>query len=240
MGNEKYFLGRQPILDRQQNLFGYELLFRAADISSANVTDYTFASASVISNAIADFGFREVLGRHKGFINVDTEVLMSDALELLPKEQVILELLEMIEVDAQVVARCRDLKAKGFRLALDDHVYAPVYEQLYGIIDIIKVDLTAGPPESLPEIVRKLKRFPPRLLAEKVETVEQFDQCRNLGFEYFQGYFFAVPVVLKKKRIDIAGSSLVKLQQLLLNDAEIGAIEETFREARTLSSTCCV
>lgn len=234
MVDEKFFLGRQPILDRQQNIFGYELLFRSADTSSAEVTDYTFASASVISDAMAGFGFREVLGRHQGFINVDSELLMSDTLELLPKGQVVLELLEMIEVNKAVVERCRDLKAKGFSLALDDHVYAPAFEPLYGIIDIIKVDVTLSTPLSLPEIVRQLQCLPPKLLAEKVETVEQFHQCRNLGFEFFQGYFFALPVVLKKKRIDISGSSLVKLQQLLLDDAEIGSIEETFRASPNL------
>jgi EAL and modified HD-GYP domain-containing signal transduction protein len=231
---EKFFLGRQPILDCQQNIFGYELLFRAADTTSANVTDYTFASASVISNAMADFGFQEVLGRHRGFINVDTELLMSDMLELLPKEQVVLELLEMIEMTPAVIERCCDLKAKGFSLALDDHVYTPAYDPLYRIIDIIKVDLTLATSCSLPEIVRQLKHLPPKLLAEKVETVEQFDQCRSLGFEYFQGYFFALPVVLKKKRIDISGSRLIKLQQLLLDDAEIDAIEETFRGSPNL------
>ncbi len=234
MVDEKFFLGRQPILDRQQNLFGYELLFRSADTSSVVVTDYTYASASVISSAMANFGFREVLGRHRGFINVDTDVLMSDALELLPKEQVVLELLEVIDVNTAVIERCRELKSKGFCLALDDHVYAPVYKPLYGIIDIIKVDLTLSTPDALPGIVRQLKGLPPRLLAEKVETLEQFDQCRSLGFEFFQGYFLARPIVLKNKRIDIGDSCLVRLQQLLLKDAEIGVIEESFRESPKL------
>lgn len=230
MTDENFFLGRQPILDRQQSIFGYELLFRSADVSSANVTDYTFACASVISSAMANFGFQEVLGRHFGFINVDTEFLMSDALELLPKEQVVLELLEVIEVNDAVINRCHDLKRKGFSLALDDHVYSIPYEPLYEIIEIIKVDLLLPSAIPLPEMVQQLKRLPAKLLAEKVETVKQFNECLSLGFEYFQGYFFAVPVVLKKKRIDIAGSSLVRLQQLLLNDAEIAAIEETFRQ----------
>ena len=230
MAETKFFLGRQPILDRQQNIFGYELLFRSADVTVANVTDYSTASASVIINALADFGFREILGRHRGFINIDAEILMSDMLELLPKEQVVLELLETVDVNAAVVERCRDLKSKGFMLALDDHVYAPACEPLYGIVDIIKVDLLLPALPSFPELVGKLKRLPPVLLAEKVEGFEQFRQCHRLGFGLFQGFFFAHPVVLKKKRIDPAGATLLRLLQQLLDDAEIGEIEETFKQ----------
>ena len=237
MAEEKFYLGRQPILDRQRKIVGYELLFRAADVASANVTDYSMASASCVLNAMSDFGFREVLGRHRGFINVDAELLMSDMLELLPKEQVVLELLEMVEVSAAVIERCRDLKAKGFRLALDDHVYSPAFEPLYGIIDIIKVDLLQFSPSGLEEMVRQLRRLPPVLLAEKVETVEQFDRCRTLGFELFQGFFFAVPVVLKKKRIDTAGSTLLKLLQQLQGDVELDEIEETFKQNPNLIYT---
>lgn len=230
MTDRKFFLGRQPVLDRQQKLFGYELLFRSADVLSANVSDYSVASASVIVDALSGFGFREVLGRHRGFINVDGEILMSDMIELLPKEQVVVELLEIIEMDAAVIERCRDLKAKGFRLALDDHRYSAAYEPLYEYVDVIKVDLLQYSAADLEETVRELKRLPVTLLAEKVETFEQFSRCRSLGFELFQGYFFALPVVLSKKRIDVTGSTLLRLLQQLLDDAEVRDIEATCKQ----------
>ncbi len=227
---DKFFLGRQPILDREQNIFGYELLFRSADISFADITDHSQAGASVILHALSGFGFGEVLGNHKGFFNVTGELLMSDALELLPREQIVIELLENVEITDEIVVRCLDLKRRGFSLALDDNSYAPVYEPLYNIVDVVKIDILEVSKTALPEMVRILKDHPVTLLAEKVETTEQFNECLGLGFQLFQGYYFARPSVLKKKRVDISGAALLKLLQLVLRDAEIKEIEETFKQ----------
>lgn len=227
---DKFFLGRQPILDRKQNIFGYELLFRSADISFADITDYLQAGASVIMHALSGFGFSEVLGSHKGFFNVTGELLMSDALELLPREQIVIEILESIEITDEIINRCRELKEKGFSLALDDNFYGPEYEPLYNIVDIVKIDILEVDRPALAEMVRILKNRPVTLLAEKVETTEQFKECQDLGFQLFQGYYFARPSVLKKKRIDVSGTALLRLLQLVLRDAEITEIEETFKQ----------
>jgi c-di-GMP-related signal transduction protein len=232
---EKFFLGRQPILDRQQNMVGYEFLFRSADSPSADITNYLHAGCSVIINALSAFGFREVLGKHKGFFNVTADLLMSDALELLPREQIVIELMETIVFNDAVVARCRELKRKGFSLALDDHIYDPVYEPLYQIVDFVKVDIQQISQSSLAEIVRLLKKQPVILLAEKVEDVKQFRHCLELGFQLFQGYYFARPSVLKKRRMDISGITLVKLLEQVLTNADIGEIEETFKQAPGLT-----
>jgi c-di-GMP-related signal transduction protein len=229
MAENRFFLGRQPILNLQHDIFGYELLFRAADVPIAEVADVSLASASVIVDAVAGFGLGEVLGPHQGFVNVNDDLLMSDMLELLPKDRVILELLETLEPRGPVIERCRDLKAKGFRLALDDHSYSPPFEPLYEWIDIIKIDLLQQTLSSLQDEVARFRHLPVTLLAEKVETHELFSHCRSLGFTLFQGYFFARPVVLTKKRIDISGSTLFRLLQQLLNDADIRDIEETFK-----------
>src|SRR5512140_3789681 len=131
MVGEKFFLGRQPILDRSQQIVGFELLFRSAEsLLAANFPDVQVASASVIVNALSDFGFQDVLGRHKGFFNVTHQMLMSDAVELLPKDRVVIELLESIMADEEVVERCRTLKSLGFTLALDDHVYSPAFHAI--------------------------------------------------------------------------------------------------------------
>ncbi len=235
MSMQTCFMARQPVVDRQLNLVGYELLFRSADVGSANVTDTTLASAQVISDALSGFGFKELVGQHRGFINLAAETLLGEAVELLPKEQVVLEILEDVEITGAVVARCRDLKRKGFRIALDDHRYGPEFEPLYPLIDIIKVDLLQHEPGTLAEAVAPLKRLPVTLLAEKVETYDQFRECAELGFELFQGYFFAKPVVLKQKRVDIAGSALLRLLQKLMDDADIGEIEEIYRQNPNLT-----
>lgn len=234
MAEEKFFLGRQPILDREQKLFGFELLFRSSDVPTANVTDYLEASASVIFDALSSFGFREILGKHRGFINVNADVLMSEALELLPPEKVVIELLEHVPVTDTVIARCRELKGKGFAIALDDHIYEPVYEPLYDVVDMVKIDLIRTGMDNLESEVRKLRRWKTKLLAEKVETYEEYERCAKLGFTYFQGYYFARPTVLTRTRVDIGRLAIVKLFNQLVAEVEIGEIEETIKQNPTL------
>ena len=232
---EKFFLGRQPILDRNQEIVGYELLFRAADVDRAVFESYSHASASVITHALASFGMHEVLGGKFGFINVHLGLLLSEMLELLPVGQTVLELLEMIQLDDQVVERCRELKEMGFLLALDDHEFGSCSSDIYHVIDIVKIDILLTGLDALPEIARQLRRYPVKLLAEKVETVEQFQICYDLGFEFFQGYFFARPVVLNRKKIDVSGLAMLKLLQQLTTDVPVSQIEQTFKENPGLS-----
>lgn len=233
--SQKFFLGRQPILDRDQEIVGYELLFRAAEKNVAEIESYSRACASVIEGALSTFGIQDILGNKFGFINVHEGILLSEMLELLPTEQSVLELLEFIELDDQVIERCRELKGIGFRIALDDHQYDPVHSAFYDLVDIIKIDLLQTDPEKLPEIVRELRKYPLKILAEKVETIEQFEACHKMGFDLFQGYFFERPVVLKRKRFDVSGLSMLKLLQQLINDAPLNIIEQTFKENPALS-----
>ena len=232
----RFFIGRQPILDLKQEIVGYELLFRAAGHhTTAQFESQAQASASVIANALSEFGFQEVLGDKFGFLNITAGVLHSEMLELLPIGQSVLEILEDIELDDNVRLRCQQLKAQGFMIALDDHVYSPEHAAFYKFVDIIKVDLMATDPDELPNIAAQLRKYPVRLLAERVETIEQFDQCVKYGFELFQGYFFERPVVLGKKRIDPSGLAMMKLIQQLSEDWDINEVEETFRENPTLT-----
>ena len=233
--SEKFFLGRQPILDRNQEIIGYELLFRSAEIDHAVFESYSHASSSVISLALASFGINEVLGGKLGFINIHHELLFSEMLELLPIGQTVLELLETILIDDEVSERCRELKKKGFLLALDDHEYDESNTDIYYIVNIIKIDILLTGMEELPNVVRQLRKFPVKLLAEKVETVEQFQICNDLGFDMFQGYFFARPVVLNRRKIDVSGIALLKLLQQLTMGASIEMIEMTFKENPGLS-----
>ena len=232
---EKFFLGRQPILDRNQEIVGYELLFRSADMDHAVFESYSHASSNVITHALSSFGMHEVLGGKFGFINVHLGLLLSEILELLPIGQTVLELLEMIQLDDQVVERCRELKEMGFVLALDDHEFNAINKDIYYVVDIIKIDILLTGMDALPEIVRQLRKYPVKLLAEKVETIEQFQICSNLGFDLFQGYFFARPVVLNRRKIDISGMALLKLLQQLTMGASIETIEITFKENPALS-----
>ena len=228
---EKFFLGRQPILNRIQQIVGFELLFRSAEsLHAANILDVQAASASVIVNALSQFGFQDVLGRHKGFFNVTYEMLMSDEVELLPKESVVIELLETIIADKEVLARCRTLKSLGFTLALDDHVYSPSFAEIYELIDIVKVDVLEVPADELKPMIQKLRAWPVTLLAEKVESAEQYVFCSELGFDLFQGYYFARPVVLRQKKLDVGKLAMMRLMQQVMADTELEEIEETFKQ----------
>jgi EAL and modified HD-GYP domain-containing signal transduction protein len=233
--SEKFFLGRQPILDRNQEIVGYELLFRSANIDHAVFDSYSHACSNVITHALSSFGMHEVLGGKFGFINVHLGLLLSELLELLPIGQTVLELLEMIQLDDQVLERCRELKELGFLLALDDHEFDASNSEIYNVVDIIKIDVLLTGMDALPEMVRQLRKYPVKLLAEKVETVEQFQVCYDLGFDLFQGYFFARPVVLNRRKIDVSGLALLKLLQQLTMGASVDVIEMTFKENPGLS-----
>jgi EAL and modified HD-GYP domain-containing signal transduction protein len=212
----------------------FELLFRSADKQYADFTNQTHASASVILNALSDFGIDNVVGRHKAFFNVNADVLMSDTLELLPSDHVVIELLETIEITEQIINRCFELKEKGFTLAVDDHEFSPAYEALYKAIDVVKIDILQTPIEQLPAMMAQLGKWRFKYLAEKVETREQYDSCAALGFELFQGYYFARPVVLKQTRIDTNRGILLKLLNQLQKDADLTDIEDSFRQSPNL------
>lgn len=194
MAFQELFLGRQPILDRDQNLVAFELLFRSSQVNGAHIEDDLLASATVINHAFSDLGVEAVLGRYTGFINLSAPLIMSEVIELLPRDRVVLELLETVRVDAPLVARLKRLKTMGFQLALDDYLgHEEQYTEVLPVIDVVKVEVKDMAPERLAEVTRRLRRFPVKLLAEKVDSREQGDRCRDLGFELFQGYYFARP-----------------------------------------------
>ena len=236
MRSEKCLIGRQPILGNNEQIVAYELLFRSmGNVNSAEVRDATFSSASVINNTLTNFGMQNLLGEHRGFINLDYELLMSDVLEILPRDQIVLELLESLEINGELIERCRRLKDMGFTLALDDHEYSPVFHELYSIADIVKVDLIQTPLERLPEMLELLRPYPMKLLAEKVESRDEYLACRNMKFDYFQGYYFAKPSVLEKKNLAESGVTLLKLMRLLSNDADTKEIEESIKSDSSLT-----
>ena len=233
---QEIFLGRQPILDRNQNLVAFELLFRSGQTNAANVTDDVFATASVIVNAYGELGIQKVLGQQRGFINMNAELLMSDMIQLLPKSQVVLELLETVEITDDVVRRCTELKQMGYQLALDDVTGVnDRIKPLMPMVNVVKVDLIQLKAEELPGIVKALKRWPVTLLAEKVESAEQANHCAALGFQMFQGYYFARPQIISGKRADPAKLVLLQLMTLIMGDGETGDIEREFKHHPGLS-----
>lgn len=230
------FLGRQPILDRAEQLHAFELLFRAGPHNRAEFIDGAAATAQVIQYAFGELGADTVLGPFRGFINIDASMLMSDVLELLPHRLVTLELLETVEITPDVVARCKELKQGGFKLALDDvrEISAP-YHPMLEIADYLKVDIKLVPPTELAELTQQARAWPVALLAEKIDTREEAAQCRELGYQYFQGYYFARPLLIPGKKLSPSETILLRLLALLLADAETSEIEALIRQSPPLT-----
>lgn len=230
--SNEIFVARQPILDRENELFAYELLFRdSASTGSACFPDASRATARVAIDTFLSMGMSAVLGPHRGFLNVDLEMLASEAIEALPADRFVLEILET--VPSWAIDRCLELKQRGFELALDDYVPGDPREALLGSADYVKVDLTLTGREALPDLVGDLAAHPVRLLAEKVETRAEFDECKRLGFELFQGYFFAKPTTLSGSQLAANRAGLIAAFRAVSDDRSMTALEEVFkREAR--------
>ncbi len=224
------FLGRQPILNRGQQLVAYELLFRSGHQNFASFSDGRTATATVIRNLFSELSIGDVLGAYRGYINVDEDMLFSSALELLPTESVALEILETVVPTPQVIERCAELKARGYVLALDDVVQInEPFVPLLPHIEVVKVDLKAIEPRRLAEVVRAVKQLGKRLLAEKVDHREEMQRCHDLGFDLFQGYFFARPAIIEGRKLDHSQLALLRLMNLLIADAESFEIEAVFK-----------
>jgi len=225
------FVGRQPIVDREECVVGYELLYRAsATAAFAEIEDVGQAVLRVIVNTFASLGMDAVLGEGDGFFNVNRDVLLSDAIEALPRERVVIELLEGVDVDETIIRRFESLHEAGFRLALDDWVVDDPRAALLPWADVVKVDLPAIPPKALRRVARELRRAEVVLLAEKVETREEFEACRAMGFDRFQGYFFARPIVLEGVDLDPGRAALIQLIQQIGGQAETSVIAESFKQ----------
>ena len=233
---EDIFLGRQPIVDRAQQLHGFELLFRNSLVNHATVTDDRAATSTVIVNTLSEFGIDNVLGGFSGFINCDASFLMSDAIALLPAEKVVLELLESTVSNDDIQRRCLQLKALGFRLALDDFQGATDYNRgLLPMMDIIKVDINGLSTDRLDRISRDVRTFNVIRLAEKVETAAQFRHCADLGYHLFQGYHFARPEMVSGRRLSPSHTALLRLLAMLQEDADIRQIEDVFKQNPALA-----
>jgi len=225
------FLGRQPILDRSEQLLAYELLFRNSRQNAANVSDQVAATATVVTNAFAELSVGDALGPYRGFINVDHNFLFSDMIELLPRESVMLEILETVVPNEAVVGRVRDLRQKGFQFALDDIVGLDAsYDEILTLVDVVKVDLQPLNEDQVRAIVARVKPTGAKLLAEKVDSREQMEFCRDLGFELFQGYYFAKPTIIAGKKLDHSQLALMRLTTLLLEDADTAELEKVFKQ----------
>jgi c-di-GMP-related signal transduction protein len=193
-------VARQPILNRDEQVFGYELLFRDGIENIFRASDADAAARSTLDSTLM-MGFDVLCDGQRAFINCTRELLLKDGITLLPSEQTVVEILEDVEADDLVMAACERMKVAGYTIALDDFVANDRRESLTALADILKVDFERTTRAEQAALVKRFAPLGRRMLAEKVETQEQFLAAKDMGYVYFQGYFFRRPEVLKAREI---------------------------------------
>jgi c-di-GMP phosphodiesterase len=213
MPEQSILLARQPIYDASLNVVAFELLYRSISPDAAVVRDGDEASSRVLLNAFGAAGIMSITEGKPAFINF-TEHLVINPPPLDP-EHLIVEILEDIRVTPALLEGVRRLRSDGFRIALDDFQHHPSLEPLVELADIIKLDVLELGEQKLRSEVRQLRNYPLRLLAEKIETWEMYNECVDLGFSYFQGYFLARPQLMRGRVLDVARHAVLALMAKL-------------------------
>ncbi len=218
------FVGRQPIFNRKLRTHAYELLFRAGDKRHAAVVCGDMATSQVLVNALSEIGLENLVGPYQAFINVTDKLLLeSDLAAMLPK-QCSLEILESVSPTPEIVASVQRLSDAGYQIVLDDFEYSEAMNPLLEIADLVKLDVRQLQEEGVRKQLEQLAPFNVKLLAEKVETPSEFNTYQDMGFEYFQGYFFARPSVVQVKSIPANNLAIMELISKV-NDPDITLAE---------------
>ena len=228
---DNIYIARQPIYDAQLKVIAYELLFRSGNTTNtADFLDGDSATTNVIVNSITEIGMDQLVGPHRAFINLTHNHILQMAANPMTelKDRLVLEILEDIKAEESIITAITKLAKDGFTIALDDFIYSESLQPLVELSDIIKIDLMALNDSELEEHVKKLSNGKRKLLAEKVETQEEFDNCKRLGFDYYQGYFFSKPQIIKGKSLPANKMAilnlLAKLQDTESSDEELAKI----------------
>lgn len=233
------FLARQPILDRLGNTMGYEILFRSNDRSNKyNFSDGDEATIKVIQNTLINIGMHKIVGNKKAFINFTKNILKSEFYSIISFRDVIIEILESVSPVKEIIESCKMLKRSGFTIALDDFVFNDEYVELIELVDIIKVDFLITKGAERKKVINTVKSINPNLkfLAEKVETLKDFDEAVSFGYSYFQGYYFSEPQIIKGKKIPVNKVIYLNLlKELNSREFSIENIEDLIKKDVSLS-----
>ena len=228
---QEVFIGRQAVFDRKKNVTSYELLFRDGTGKMGDDDDYM--TSKVLVSALMDIGLDHISDGKMVHINASTSFLLGGMIHVLPAGKVSIEVLETVPVTEEVIEACNTLKEKGYHIMLDDVVYAPDLKPLAELADVIKVEVPMV--DDLAEDVRILKEFNVKLLAEKVETYEEYKLCYDLGFDYFQGYFFCKPEVIRDKTMPDSKAIILRALQKVITTDDVKDIQSIVKQDVSLS-----
>jgi len=225
-----FLIGRQQILDQKLDIYGYELLFRGKDFNLNNKSEATQATNQIITDSILELGLNNLVGTHKAFINFTSQNILEKTPLSLPKDRVVIEVLENVAVDLRIISNLREFSQQGYTIALDDFIFSDEWKPLIEFVNIIKLDVLAMGEEKTRSAVKKLKQYNLKLLAEKVETHDEFQYLLELGCDYFQGFFFNKPNTVPGRRLGVNQMAAIRLLTII-NDPEV----ETEKLAKTIS-----
>jgi len=230
------YVGRQSIYDRDFNVAAYELLYRSDSNNYVDVDDHGLATAELLSNVFTSIGFEDLVGDKSAFINMPREFLVGSYPIPEINSNIVIEILEHVEPDEEVMDALLILKKRGYTLALDDYVFDPMHEPFLKIVDIIKLDVLDIGIEQLGAKVAQLKKYNVKLLAEKVETESEAEQCLAMGFDLFQGYYFSYPKIVSGKKISGNQIAIVELaNKLHQSNVEVSKLTELISHDVALS-----
>lgn len=231
------YIARQPVYDRDLKIIGYELLYRDSEINSAVFDDSNRASSDTIVNSFIHIGIDNLVGTSLAFVNLPAEFILNSDLVPMFHEQSVLEILEDVEPTDDILSGIKKLKAKGYKIALDDFIYSEKMNPLLALTDYVKIDVLEYQPDELAALVTQLRNdYKLELIAEKVESQLMFQQCKQLEFDYYQGYFFCYPQIVTQK--NIAPNKMVVLNlisQLQNPETEYDELEIILTQDVTLS-----
>ena len=224
-------LSRQPVLNLQQELVGYELTLLPAMPVQENSS-----TAMLVCAAYAELGIQTALGQSKAFLPADLAFLHDDLIEALPPDAVVIELDFADAPDERTLQRCRALRERRYALALNDYRGLDKRSStLLSMLDVIRIDIRQFDDAALRQLASPLVKLPLKLLAVGVETREAMERCRDIGFQLFQGYYFARPEIVSGRRLSASQASLVGLINLAGRDADTIAIEEGIKREPALA-----
>jgi len=221
------FVARQAIFDRERRVYGYELLFRSSPENAFDGSDATASTTQLLSNSLMAIGLDQLVGHKKAFVNFGRDLLLSGFASVLPKERTVIEILETVVPEPDVLTACESLRSQGYLLALDDFVVRSGQEAFLPHADIVKVEFGSLPVAQHVDLVREYHRRNLKMLAEKVESPEEFRAARAAGYDYFQGYFFARPTVVRSKQIPANKlNSLRLMREVVLPELDLTRLSD--------------
>jgi EAL and modified HD-GYP domain-containing signal transduction protein len=230
------FVARQPIFDRSRRTFAYELLFRDGRTDTYVAPDPDQASLRVLDAAFFLIGPEQITGGKPAFVNFTRDTLVKGYAAIVPSPSIVIELLETVEPDPEVLEACASLRRAGHLVALDDVVQGAVPPALLEVVDIVKVDFLLNGPRERRELAQEYRPRGLRLLAEKVETEEDWRQALDAGYDYFQGYFFSRPVIMARKDVPPLRTNLLKLlHEINRPDVEVAHVEAIIKREVSLT-----